>query len=136
VITPTGGIRMTGPNGELAGNFFIAPTGSSSATSLLQAGSRQILTLAGVMKRCTANTERSIPAGYMEAGRIALVTSGDIFVQNTGTATDLRGSPWVKVVWRSAPSERPETPITAVAFRDAAKTRWQLRHGGRFLRKS
>ena len=90
VITP-GGIQMTNSTGALSGMLTLQSDNIVVTDSALAARLAADPTFAGFEDALKTNNGATNPAGYLQAGGIALLGGSNIFIQNTGTATDFAG---------------------------------------------
>ncbi|HEX8442322.1 MAG TPA: hypothetical protein VF631_01610 [Allosphingosinicella sp.] len=96
LITPTGGIRMTAPDGSLSGLLSLDSSRIVVADSTLAAQLAADPNFAGRNEALRTNNGPVNPAGYLEAGGIIIETDGEagsegVYIQNTGTATEFAG---------------------------------------------
>jgi filamentous hemagglutinin family protein len=91
VITPSGSIRMTDANGGLAGTLTLRSANIVATDAALAARLAADPNFSGRDEALKTNTGPINPAGYLQAGGIELLAGSNIFIQNTGTATDFAG---------------------------------------------
>ncbi|MGZ8346659.1 MAG: DVUA0089 family protein, partial [Allosphingosinicella sp.] len=91
VITPTGGIGIFDSNDELSGQLQLSSSNIVVADADLAARLAEDSEFDGRDEALRTNSGAVNEAGYLQAGGIGLFSGGNIFVQNTGTATNFAG---------------------------------------------
>ena len=91
VITPDGSIRISGPNGNLSGILTLQSANIVAAESALAAQLAQNSSFTGRDAALATNNGAVNAGGYLQAGGIQLLAGSNIFIQNTGTATEFAG---------------------------------------------
>ena len=91
VITPDGSIRMTGANGALAGTLTLQSANIVASDSAMAAQLAEDPNFAGRDAALATNDGPVNLAGYLQAGGIQLLAGRNIFIRNTGTATQFAG---------------------------------------------
>ena len=91
VITPDGGIRMIGSDGNLSGNLMLKAGDILATDATLADRLAADPNFSGRDQALATNNGSVNPAGYLQAGGIQLLAGSNIFIQNTGTATDFAG---------------------------------------------
>ncbi|MDT7933284.1 MAG: hypothetical protein RQ833_01590 [Sphingomonadaceae bacterium] len=97
VVTPTGSVSITAPDGSLTGTAQLyAGTSSNRVLGQVLVGSDQLGTDLARLATASADARRARiamndgpvnTAGYVQAGAIELLSTGQIYVQNSGTLT-------------------------------------------------
>jgi filamentous hemagglutinin family protein len=97
VVTPTGSVSITAPDGSLTGTAQLyAGTSSNRVLGQVLVGSDQLSTDLAQLATATADARRARiaindgpvnTAGYVQAGAIELLSTGQIYVQNSGSRT-------------------------------------------------
>ncbi|MFL6752380.1 MAG: DVUA0089 family protein, partial [Sphingomicrobium sp.] len=91
LITDTGGISMKDSTGHLSGILQLASQDVWAARRTLIDQLRADTNFAGRDAALATNTGPVNPAGYLQAGGVQLLAGKNIFIQNTGTATEFAG---------------------------------------------
>jgi hypothetical protein len=91
VVTPTGGIVMRDEAGNPAGNLLLSSNSIIAADSALLGSLVADPNFAGRNEALRTNNGPVDLEGYLVAGGISFEVGQNLFVQNTGTATDFAG---------------------------------------------
>ena len=91
VITPDGSIRMVDSSGALSGTLTLQSSNVVITDAQLAQRLSDNSTFEGRDAALATNSGAVNPAGYVQAGGIRLLTDHNIFIQNTGTATQFAG---------------------------------------------